>query len=461
MLHTYRSTLRTLLSRFTHTPLRNWPLIEFTVTESALLYMAAFFVSATLGMLRQILFNAHFGLSDAAGAFYAAFRLPETIAVLISGGALTNALVPILLRVEQRQGAPAARRLINLTLTTLLGSVAPLAILAAILAPQFVRYILAPGLDPATQALAATLSRLMLLEVVLLVTEATLVALLVSRGQLLLPILAITLRNVTLIGGILVAMAVPGIGIYGPTIGTILDGALQLAIILPGMRKRGYRPAFVWAPADRDLRAVLRLLGPSALSSLVNYAGGIADIAFASMAGRAAALGALHNALLLIGLPIRLLGMAIGQGALPRLAVLTLADDRHAVRRIVLRALAFAGTGATLAAAALLLFGRDLIRLLFERGAFDAAAGDLTYAILAVFALGLPFYVATEVLTRALAARLDTRTPLLANLIQLGIRIALMAALITPLGVLAVPLAFVVSSTVETLLLAVAYFWER
>jgi putative peptidoglycan lipid II flippase len=199
------------------------------------------------------------------------------------------------------------------------------------------------------------------------------------------------------------------------------------------------------------------LLGPNALSGLINYASGIADVAFASIAGRAAALGALQNALLTIGLFIRLLGMAIGQGALPRLAALSLNNERAAVRMLVLRALAFACSGAVLAALGLLLFGRTIIRVVFERGAFDAAAGDLTYSILAVFALGLPSYVATEVLTRALAARLDTRTPLLTNLLQLALRITLMATLIDPLGVLAVPLAFVISSVVETMLLAVVF----
>ncbi len=458
MLQRNLRALRALLSRFARTPLRAWPLLEFNVTESSLLYMAAFLVSALLGMVRQILLNAEFGLSDAVGAYYAAFRLPETIGVLISGGALTNALVPILLRVERRDGTPAARHLVNLTLSTLLCAVAPLAAMAALFAPQFVRYVLAPGLDPATQALTATLSRIMLLEVLLVVSEAVLVALLVSRGQLLLPIVAIALRNVTLIGGIVAAMYIPGVGIYGPTVGAILDGVIQLAIILPGLRARAYRPAFIWAPADRDLRAVLRLLGPSALSSLVNYAGGIADTAFASIAGRAAALGALQNALLLIGFPIRLLGIAIGQGVLPRLAALSLANEHTAVRKIVLRALTFGCSGATFAAISLLLIGRPIIRIFFERGAFDAAAGDLTYSILAVFALGLPCYVATEVLTRAFAARLDTRTPLLTNLIQLTLRIGLMATLITPLGVIAVPLAFMISSTVETIVLGIVFF---
>jgi putative peptidoglycan lipid II flippase len=38
--------------------------------------MASFFLSALLGAVRQVLFNAQFGTGVDATAYYAAFRLP-------------------------------------------------------------------------------------------------------------------------------------------------------------------------------------------------------------------------------------------------------------------------------------------------------------------------------------------------------------------------------------------------
>lgn len=441
-----------------HAPLRDWPIVSFGVADGALLYMLAYGISAVLGIVRQVLFNAQFGLGETAGAYYAAFRLPETIGLLVAGGTLTNALIPVLLRVSARDGEQSALRLLNLTLTAMLALIVPIGIAAAALAPAFVRGLLAPGLSPAAQDLTVALTRIMLLEVLLVVSEAVLVALLTSRGQFFLPALAIIFRNTTLIGGILLAAAVPGVGIYGPTLGAVLDALLQLAILVPGLRRRGYRPQLVWAPGDRDLRTVFRLLGPSAASSLVNYGGKIADTAFATIAGQAAALGAVLNAELLIGLPVRLLGIAVGQAALPRLAALGLSAEPARARRTLAAALAIACGGAALAAAALIALGRPLIRLLYERGQFDAAAGDLTYAMLAAYSLGLPAYVATELLSRALVARADTRTPLIVNVAQLAARIALIVALIGPLGALAIPVAFAVSSTLEAGLLGAVAF---
>ncbi len=101
----------------------------------------------------------------------------------------------------------------------------------------------------------------------------------------------------------------------------------------------------------------------------------------------------------------------------------------------------------------LALTGRSLIRLLFERGRFDAAAGDLTALLLVVYLAGLPAYVATEVLTRGLIALHDTQTTLMTNCAQLMGRIALIWIWLETWGVVAIPAAFVLTSALETLTL--------
>jgi putative peptidoglycan lipid II flippase len=100
------------------------------------------------------------------------------------------------------------------------------------------------------------------------------------------------------------------------------------------------------------------------------------DTAFASKAAEIAGLPALYNAWLLVGLPIALLGQAIGQAAF------------HAWRRTRGRRMgpdaplpAVAGGGyrpGDPGAAGLFILGRPVIRILFG-AQFDAAAGDLTF----------------------------------------------------------------------------------
>ena len=125
------------------------------------------------------------------------------------------------------------------------------------------------------------------------------------------------------------------------------------------------------------------------------------------------------------------------------------------MRRTLLRTLAAVIGLAVPALLALLVLGRPTIRVLFEHGKYNAAAGALTYDVLRAYALALPAYVATEVITRGLIALRDTRTPLLTNTLQIVGRFIIMALWIGSAGALAIPRAFAIMAAVETLVLAV------
>src|SRR6185369_13739051 len=101
----------------------------------------------------------------------------------------------------------------------------------------------------------------------------------------------------------------------------------------------GLRPRLALDLSDPGLREVVRLLIPNGMAVGVGYAGFIVDTAFASKAPEAAALPAIYNAFLLVGLPIALLGQAVGQAAFPRLAAQAEAGNWTEMRKILLRSL--------------------------------------------------------------------------------------------------------------------------
>jgi putative peptidoglycan lipid II flippase len=433
---------------------------EFGIAEASFILMASFFTSAALGAVRQVLFNAQFGVSAEANAYYAAFRLPDTLFSLVAGGALSSAMIPVLLSARQKDGEAAAGRLVGLVLTALLAFMAAVIVVVGLFTPFFVETLLAPGFDAATSRLTVTLTRIMLAQPLVLAVGSVATAVLNSRNRFLPTALSVVSHNVALIAGIIAGSLIPGLGILGPTLGVIGGALLQVLILSPGLRERGGRIALAFNPRDTRLREVVRLLIPNGLSVGVNYSGFIVDTSFATRAPQAAGLAALYNAFLLVGLPIALLGQAVGQAAFPRLTAQAEAGDWRQLRRTQVTALAAAVALALGAVAGLLLLGRLVIRVLFERGAFDAAAGDLTYRVLVVYAVALPAYIATEVITRGLIALRDTRTPLLTNSGQLIGRIVLIAVLLRPLGVVAIPAAFALTSTLETLALG-AVLWRK
>jgi Uncharacterized membrane protein, putative virulence factor len=354
---------------------------EFTIAEGTILFISAYVLSAGLGIIRQALFNAEFGTGMEASAYYAAFRLPDTIASLISGGALSNAMIPVLLGVRHEEGDTAERRLVNLAATTLTAAVVLIVLICIVCAPFLVRFVIAPGFDSATTALTVALTRIMLAQLILVVISSVAIAVLNARNQFLLTAISIVTHNITMIGGILAARFIPGVGIYGPTCGVVGDALLQLVILWLGLRANRFRLRPVWDPHDAQLRRMLHLLTPNGLSSGVNYAGGIVDTAFASLAREPGALPTLFNARLLMGVPLRLIGVALAQRhfhASPPVRARDWARMRKlwrctGISIILHRSGADAGTD------------RSWLIAAVERGRFDAAAGDLTALLLIVY----------------------------------------------------------------------------
>lgn len=448
---------RAIVPRFPKLQLRGLLTREFTVAEASFILMVSFFTSALLGAVRQILFNAQFGVGVEANAYYAAFRLPDTLFSLVAGGALSSAMIPVLLNTVNEEGKAAGVRLINLVLTCLLVFFALIVLLVELFTSTLVTRLLAPGFDAPTSQLAVTLTRIMLIQPLILAIASVATAVLNSRNQFLLTGLSVMSHNVALILGIVAARFTPALGIYGPTLGVLLGAIFQVLILAPGLRASGGL-GLAWQWADQRLGEVMRLLIPNGLSVGVNYAGNIADTAFASKAAEMAALGAIYNAWLLVGLPIALLGQAVGQAVFPRLAAHAEAEEWRPMRNTLLQALGVVLLLSLLALLGLFFLGRPVIRVIFERGQFSAGAGDLTFQVLMAYAIALPAYVGTEVMSRGLVALRDTRTPLFTNILQLIGRTTIMAFFVGSVGVIIIPAALAITATLEALMLGTVLF---
>jgi len=443
-------------------PGRDFSERQFSIAEAALLLMMAYIASRGLGVIRQSIFNSFFGTSLAANAYYAAFRLPDSLFNLIAGGALTHALVPIFVSYDKERGRMEAWRLTSLVFNILLVALTAVLLAAEFLAPAFVNHILVPGYDPAEQALTTSLTRIMLVQPLILGLGTVVTAVLSSKRQFLLPALAIAVYNIGLIGGLLVTLAFPSIGIYGTAYGVLAAALFHVAVQIPGLLRQKARYFFAWNLKDPGLRQVLRLLGPNVASVAVASIAFIADTAFVSFLKDKSSLAAQHNAYMVFALPVALLAQAIAQSALPQLAAL--ATKGHYMR---LRRMTFKVVGAALllglpVAILLCVMGRPVIHILFQHGAFKRNSTNLTDLALIAYAVGLPGAIAVGLLTSTFYALKDALTPLLTTIFNLAAHIGLVFFLLTIFtgqnAIQAVPLAASGSATAEAVLLGLLLY---
>jgi putative peptidoglycan lipid II flippase len=436
---------------------------RFSIAEAAALFLAAYLASHVLGLVRQIIFNAIFGAGPAANAYYAAFRLPDTLFSLIAGGALIQAFVPVFISYENEHGQSDTWRLTSLVLNVLLVALTAFVLVTEIAAPYFVSHWLVPGYSPSEQALTITLTRIMLLQPLLLGAGSVAIAVLNSKRQFLLPALSLAVYNVGLIAGLLVALAIPGVGIYGPTAGVVVSAAIQALVLVPGLVRRGATYSFNWNLKDPGLRGVLSLLGPNVMSVAVVSAGLIVETAFTSYLHDKASLSAIHNAHLLFDLPMAFLGQTVGLIALPQLSKLAASSRITTLRTLIMKVVCAAILISIPIAMLLYVAGKPAISLLLQHGAFTKHASSLTALALLGFAVGLPGRVADQLLMRSFYSIKNAIVPLITNILTFALRVGLLIFLLQLLSskhaILAIPLSVGIAETTEAGVLFLLLFY--
>ncbi len=379
------------------------------IARAAGTVMVAFALSNLIGLIRQILISRAFGTGSAIDAFYAASTYPDLIFSLVAGGALSSAFIPTftgLLVNEDRRGAwKLASSIVNLILLVLIA----LSVISAILAPQIIRYVLAPDFPPNEQALAASLLRILLISPAIFGVSGLIMGILNTHQRFLLPALAPSMYWLGMILGLL--FFVPSMGIFGLAWGAVLGAALHLIVQLPDLLRL---PAHLYLPSlgldNPAVREVGRLIAPRLLGVAVVQINFVVNVIIASGLP-VGSLTAIKNAWMVMTVPEVVIAQAIAIAALPTFSAQAARGAPEEMRNSLAATLRGVLLLSLPASLGLILLRQPLIALLLQHGEFDAHSTDLVAWALLWYSVGLIGHSMVEVLSRAFYALHDTKTP--------------------------------------------------
>lgn len=424
------------------------------IIRSTGILMAAFLANKILAIGRQIVIAQAFGTGSEYDAFVAAFRLPDILFMLISGGALGTAFIPILSeRLTLKNPAdPDGWQLTSSVLNTLLLVVIGLSVVMALFALPLVRWLVAPGFPAEVQLLTANLMRLTLISTIIFSMSSLVGAVLHTRQHFVLPAIAPLIYNLGIMFG--AVFLADSFGVYGLIIGVILGAAGHLLIQLPGLLRYGvrYRPILGWG--DDDLWHVAKLMGPRVLNIVVIQINFVVMFNLASFLGEGS-VSALDYGWDLMQMPQTIIGSAIGIVLFPTLSELAARGDIAALRQTLAQTLRIMLALAIPAMVGLIVLGRPIIQVMFERGQFGPDSTAAVYQSLQFWALGLIAHSALEVVNRVFYAQKDTITPFLSSVASMFINLGLALALYQSLRAGGLALANGVAVTVEVLIMLV------
>ncbi len=402
------------------------------VARAASIIMAALVLAGILGLVRQVVIAAAFGAGRELDAFYAALRVPETLFVLVAGGALGSAFIPVFQRFLAKDDFAGAWRLASAVVTMMLLSALVLCGVIFLLADPIVATILTPGADAASQALTVELMRLMLVTVLIFGASGLVMGILNGYQHFAAPALAPSLYNIGLIFGA-VALA-PRWGVHGLAWGAILGAGLHLLIQVPNLLRLEYFALKFWpAPRAEGVPEVLWLMAPRVLGLGVVQVNFWVNTALTSDM-QPGSLTAITTAFTLMFTILGVLGQSIGTAVFPTLSRLYAENDEVGFAehlRYSLSSVLFLSIPAGLGLAAL---SMPLIVVFFERGEWTRVDSAGTAWALALFSIGLAGHAVLEILARAFYARHDTWTPVSVGVFTMALNITLSLILIRAFG---------------------------
>lgn len=395
------------------------------LVSSTAMVMVIFAVTKGISLIQTFIIARYFGVGRELDAYVTANRLPELIVVLISGGALGHAFIPIFSGYLARDDQPGAWRLASMVINTVFVAALVISTLVFLAAPWLVPNVIAPGFDAITTAQTVELMRILLLGTIIFSISGIFSGILQSHNHFLLPALAPIMYDLGILFGVVFLLR--PLGLVGVAIGTVGGAALHLLIQVPGLVRYRMRWQPIFDPTDPQLRRVLRLMIPRIIGLGVFQLNFLIMTNIASRLG-AGAISAFDWGWRLMQIPQTLIGTAMGIVIFPTLASLSATGDEQGKKVAMSGALRFILLASIPSAIGLIVVGQPLISLL-EGGAFDASASALVYSTLRAFMLGLVVHSMLEVVARSFYADGDTYTPLWAALGGAGINLVLSFAL--------------------------------
>lgn len=380
--------------------------IQRKVGLASLIMILSVFVSRIIGLLREMVIAYVAGAGDAVDAYQVAFIIPEILNHVLASGFLSITFIPIFSGYLVRQQEEEGWRVFSLILTCF-GSLLLIIMAAAMwFTPELMS--LAGFRDHHLSDVAVRMTRIIIPAQFFFFTGGIMMAVQFARERFLIPALAPLIYNAGIIAGGLVLG--PWLGMEGFAWG-VLGGALvgNFAVQLMGARRAGmrFRPCFQFR--HPDLKKYILLTLPLMVGLTMTFSTELFSRLFGSYLP-AGSVSSLNYSLRIMYVLVGIFGQAAGVASYPFLARLLAEKKTAEMTRLLDGTLRFIFLVIPFSVL-LIVLRHEVIRLIFQRGQFDAAATALTSEVLVFVLIGTVGFSAQTIVTRGYYASQNTLLP--------------------------------------------------
>lgn len=411
--------------------------------------MGANFIIKILGLLRETLLAQFYGASMITDAYIIANNIPSVLFAAI-GTCIATTFIPQYTRIKMECGEERA----NTFAVHMLECGIVICSAMTILGERFIKeivFIFAAGFEGPVLQLAITFSRILFPSIFGLALINIMGAYLQQHNNFL-PIAIVPIVNN---GLIIISLFVSNIteNIYILIYGTLIASLLQIIFYIPWILKTGIlKRKKIKLIKDEYLSLLFITVIPVFIGEAVNELNSIIDRTLVSGLDTGS-VSILNYAYKIINLIIGVFVASIGSVTFPKIANIAIqkkykgfqqyGSDLSIVTIMIIVPITIS----------LIIFRREIIELLFQRGEFDVRSTILTGNVMGFYAIGLVSIGTRDILTKLFFSIQNTKTPMYNGIICALVNIVLDVMLINKIGLYGAALATGIASILSTILL--------
>ncbi len=386
---------------------------------------AATAVSRVLGLVREQVQAYLFGASMATDAFVAAFRIPNLLRDLFAEGALSAAFVPVFKEQLVNDTEQSAFDLACTVATAIMVVVGGVVLLGIVATPVLI-FVSANGFtdEPEKFTLTVEMTRIMWVFLLLVSLSALFMGMLNSFGRFGIPALSPALFNLGIIGCAVLMYRWLDIPVYAMAIGVVVGGLGQLLILVPQLRRTGFRFRWRFNFLDQNFRKVMRLFLPMVVGLSASRVNILVSTLLASYLAEGS-ISYLNYSFRLMHFPLGVFGVALGTVYLPNASELAARREMDRLTAAFHESINLNMFLVVPSAAFLAIMGHELVDVVYRWGRFSEADSANTAIALFHYSYGLIGFAAVRVTVPIYYALKDSSLPMRFSVISVIVNIAL------------------------------------
>lgn len=401
-------------------------------------------LSRILGLVRDVVFARFFGAGPVMDAFFVAFRIPNIFRRWSAEGAFSQAFVPVFADYEHRRSPAEVKDLVERVTGTLGAALLVVTALGVVAAPLLI-LAFAPGFageggaeDAGRFELAVDMLRLTFPYLFFISLASIATGILNTYHRFGVPAFTPVLLNVVMItfaAFIAPYFERPGMALAA---GVFVAGMVQLAFMLPFLRRIGMLPRPRWGWSHPGVRQILRLMGPAVFGSSVAQISILLDTLIASFL-LTGSISWLYYSDRLMEFPLGIFGIALATVILPNLSRQHASASRKEFAATLEWSIRMVILISAPAAVGLVLLAEPMLATIFYGGEFGLVDVRMAGISLMAYGFGLVALTLVKVLAPGYFARQDTKTPVRVGIIALGFNMGFNLLVVVPWAMLGYP----------------------